>query len=75
MEHDDEMERLQFLKGTVEAYAKQVQNEAKTIYVPMYPIVVELLKRGLEPRGNVKWFTVVIIFGGVLLRLCGDNMN
>lgn len=46
--HNDEKERLQFLKGTIEAYAKQVQQEGKINYVPLYPLIVELLNSGFD---------------------------
>lgn len=44
----DESERLQFLKGTMESYARSVQNEGKTAYVLLYPIMMNLLKGGSD---------------------------
>ena len=46
-EHESEKERLSLLKGTVENYTKSVQKSNKSEYVEEYPIVMELLKRGL----------------------------
>jgi len=46
-EHESKKERLSLLRGTVENYTKSVQKSNKSEYVEEYPIVMELLKRGL----------------------------
>uniref|UniRef100_A0A914W6Q3 Conserved oligomeric Golgi complex subunit 5 n=1 Tax=Plectus sambesii TaxID=2011161 RepID=A0A914W6Q3_9BILA len=47
-EHPSDAERLQFLRGTCEAYAMSVAAQNKTEYVDTYPLLLDLLKRGAE---------------------------
>ncbi len=46
-QHPGENERLQFLRGSLEAYVHSVEAEKRTEYVETYPMLVDLLKRGL----------------------------
>ncbi|KRZ89236.1 Conserved oligomeric Golgi complex subunit 5, partial [Trichinella sp. T8] len=41
--HPDEMDRLLFLSGSLEAYAKSTVAADKAEYVPTYPLIVDLL--------------------------------
>lgn len=47
-DHADERDRLQFLKGTLEAYARSVQASGKTEYVATYPLLLDLLRKAVE---------------------------
>ena len=39
-------------RATLDTYAKRVRGQMKTQYTSVYPIMVSLLKRGLEEEGT-----------------------
>ncbi|XP_071081856.1 conserved oligomeric Golgi complex subunit 5-like [Haliotis cracherodii] len=47
-DHPDEVDRLKFIKGTLEAYTKLVRQRQSKEYAPIYPVMVDLLQRGLQ---------------------------
>ncbi|XP_076469307.1 conserved oligomeric Golgi complex subunit 5-like [Babylonia areolata] len=47
-DHTSEADRLQFIKGALEAYAKLVRQRGSKEYAPVYPIMLDLLQKGLH---------------------------
>ncbi|KAK7476321.1 hypothetical protein BaRGS_00032439 [Batillaria attramentaria] len=47
-DHPEEADRLKFIKGALEAYAKLVRQRQSKEYAPVYPIMLELLQKGLQ---------------------------
>ncbi|ESO82323.1 hypothetical protein LOTGIDRAFT_198052 [Lottia gigantea] len=46
--HPLESDRLQFIKGALEAYVKNVRQRQGKEYADVYPIMIDLLQRGLQ---------------------------
>ncbi|KAK7101689.1 conserved oligomeric Golgi complex subunit 5-like isoform X2 [Littorina saxatilis] len=47
-DHPSESDRLKFIKGALEAYAKLVRQRQSKEYAPVYPIMLDLLQKGLQ---------------------------
>jgi len=47
-EHQTERERLNMLRGAIEAYVNQVRSKQSTEFAPVYPVLVKLLQQGME---------------------------
>lgn len=43
-----EKDRLAFIQATLDTYANKVRSQGHSQYAPIYPVMIELLKRGLE---------------------------
>ena len=46
--HKNEKERLQLVKGALEAYVASVKAKNLTQFAPVYPVMLNLLERGFE---------------------------
>lgn len=52
-EHPQENARLTFLQGTLDAYARDVKQQKRKEYATVYPIMVQLLKKGLHQTSSI----------------------
>jgi len=43
-----EKDRLAFIQATLDTYAKRVRSQGQSRYAPIYPVMVELLKKGMK---------------------------
>ncbi|XP_042875116.1 conserved oligomeric Golgi complex subunit 5-like [Penaeus japonicus] len=50
-EHRDERERLQLVRGALEAYVANVRSRNLTQFAPVYPVMLKLLERGMNAHG------------------------
>lgn len=50
-EHRDERERLQLVRGALEAYVANVRSRNLTQFAPVYPVMLKLLERGMSAHG------------------------
>jgi len=51
-EHPNEADRLSLIKDTLESYVKTVQQQQGTSFHQIYPIILQLLLKGLQENGN-----------------------
>jgi len=47
-EHDNEKDRLIFIKGGLESYVQSVKANSIKEFAPVYPIMIDLLQKGLK---------------------------
>lgn len=47
-DHEEESDRLKFIKGALEAYVKLVRQRQSKEYAPVYPIMLEMLQKGVH---------------------------
>lgn len=50
-EHPDERERLQLVRGALEAYVANVRSRQLTQFAPAYPVMLKLLEKGMVAYG------------------------
>lgn len=50
-EHQDERERLQLVRGALEAYVANVRSRHLTQFASVYPVMIKLLEKGMAAHG------------------------